>query len=88
MCKGWATAFPESRATFHNAYVIGNTVVLELTWNGTHTGPMMTPNGEVPATGKNISMRACQVVEIKDGKASSMVQYFDINTMLAQLGVG
>jgi len=28
------------------------------------------------------------VVEIKDGKASSMVQYFDINTMLAQLGVG
>jgi steroid delta-isomerase-like uncharacterized protein len=88
MCKGWATAFPESRATFHNAYVIGNTVVLELTWNGTHTGPMMTPNGEVPATGKNISMRACQVVEIKDGKAASMVQYFDINTMLAQLGVG
>ena len=31
MCKGWATAFPESRATFHNAYVTGNTVVLELT---------------------------------------------------------
>ena len=87
LCKGWATAFPESRATFHNAYVIGNTVVLELTWNGIHTGPMMTPNGEVPATGESISMRAAQVVEIEDGKAASIRQYFDINTMMTQLGV-
>ena len=35
--RGWATAFPDSKATFHGAVVSGNTVVLELTWKGTHT---------------------------------------------------
>ena len=37
--QGWAKALPDSRATFHNAIAAGNTVVLEVTWNATHTGP-------------------------------------------------
>jgi predicted ester cyclase len=38
--QGWAQAFPDSRATFHNALASGTTVVLEMTWKGTHQGPM------------------------------------------------
>src|SRR5688572_1284870 len=37
--QGWATAFPDSRATFHQEFASGNMVVLEHTWNGTHSGP-------------------------------------------------
>ena len=86
--QGWAAAFPDSKATFHSAVVSGNTVVVEVTWKGTHRGPLETPSGHIAATGKPIKLRACQVVEIAGGKAKSMRQYFDMATMLQQLGVG
>lgn len=85
--KGWAAAMPDSKATFHDAYVSGNTVVLEITWRGTHTGPLQLPKGEVPGTGKPFELRACQVFEIAGGKAQSMRQYFDMATLLQQLGI-
>jgi len=86
--KGWATALPDSRATFDSVQVAGNTIVLELTWRGTHRGPLQTPTGQIPATNKPIEIRACQVVEVKDGKVQLVRHYFDMATMLAQLGVG
>ena len=85
--QGWATALPDSKATFHTALVSGNSVVLEVTWRGTHKGPLQTPDGEVPATGKTIELPACQVIEIADGKVKSMRQYFDMATIMLQLGI-
>lgn len=85
--KGWAAAFPDSKATFQNAHVSGNTVILELTWHGTHTGPLRTAAGEIPATGKPIELRACQIVDVADGKTQQIRQYFDMATLMAQLGV-
>ena len=86
--QGWATAFPDSKATFHDAFVSGGTVVVEVTWKGTHRGPLETPNGQIAATGKPIKIRACEVFEVAGGKAKSMRHYFDMATMLQQLGVG
>ncbi len=85
--QGWATALPDSNATFENAFVSGNKVVLEVTWRGKHTGPMQTPDGEKPATGKSFELRACQITEIENGKAKSMRHYFDMMTMMQQLGL-
>ena len=85
--QGWATALPDSKATIHAAYVSGNTVVIELTWNGTHTGPLSLPTGPVAATGKKIALRAINVFEITGEKASMQRQYFDMATMLRQLGI-
>jgi steroid delta-isomerase-like uncharacterized protein len=86
--KGWATALPDSKATFNAAHVGGNTVTLEVTWRGTHTGPLETPAGAIPSTGKKIEVRACQVVELTpDGKTQRVRHYFDMATLLAQLGV-
>ncbi len=85
--RGWATALPDSNATFESAFVSGGKVVLEMTWRGKHTGPMQSPKGEIPATGKSIEMRACQIVEVEGGKAKSMRQYFDMMTMMQQLGL-
>ena len=88
MMKEWGEAIPDSKATFDNAYVSGNTVVIELTWRGTHTGPLNLPSGSVPGTGKSIEMRACNVFEITGDKASMQRQYFDMATMFRQLGIG
>jgi steroid delta-isomerase-like uncharacterized protein len=85
--KGWATALPDSKATIHNAYVNGNTVVIELTWNGTHMGPLQLPSGSVAATGKKIALRAINVFKITGETASLQRQYFDMATMLRQLGI-
>ncbi len=86
--KGWATALPDSKATFGAAHASGNTAVIEMTWHGTHSGPLQMPSGAVPATGKKIEMRAVQIIGLTpDGKTRSVRHYFDMATMLAQLGI-
>ena len=52
--QGWAKAFPDSRATFHGAVAGGETVVLEVTWHGTHNGPLETPNGPMEVPGGDL----------------------------------
>ena len=85
--KGWAAALPDSKASFDGEVASGNTVVLEITWRGTHKGPLMTPKGEIPPTGKSIEIRACQVVEVANDKVKSVRHYFDMGSLLRQLGV-
>ena len=84
--QGWATTCP-GEATLHNAYASGNIVILELTWRGTHSGPLQTATRQIPATGKPFELRACQVLEIANGKAKMMRQYFDLASLFQQLGV-
>jgi steroid delta-isomerase-like uncharacterized protein len=84
--QGWAKAFPDSKCTFQNAFTSGNTVVLELTWQGTHTGPLETPAGPVAATGKRIEVRSCVVCELEGEKTKVQRQYFDMATLMEQIG--
>jgi steroid delta-isomerase-like uncharacterized protein len=85
--KAWAEAMPDSNGTIESVHTSGNTVILELTWRGTHTGPLHTPGGDLPATGNTFEVRACMIVDVSDGKARAMRQYFDMATMMAQLGI-
>jgi steroid delta-isomerase-like uncharacterized protein len=85
--QGWATALPDSKATFNSAQASGDVVVLEVTWRGTHQGPLQTPKGAIPATGKRIEVRACFVCETAGEKVKVQRHYFDMGTMLQQLGV-
>ena len=86
--KAWAQAFPDSKGTFQGSHVADDgTVVLELTWSGTHQGPLQTPKGPISPTGKRIEVRACALVEIAGEKARSQRHYFDMATLLQQIGV-
>ncbi len=86
--KGWAKAFPDSKGTFGDVHVSANgTVVLELTWKGSHKGTLETPKGPIAPTGKTIEVRACAVIRMKEEKAQSQRHYFDMATLLQQLGV-
>ena len=84
--QGWATAFPDAKATFQRELVCGNVVVLEQTWQGTHKGPLQTPEGSIPATGNRIDVRACMTVEVVGDKAKMQRHYFDMGTILQQIG--
>ncbi len=85
--RGWAAAMPDSKATFDKAVATGNTVVLEITWRGTHKGTLKMPDQEIAPTGKKFEVRACQVVEVANDKVQSVHHYFDMATLLRQLGV-
>jgi hypothetical protein len=66
--QGRAKAFPDSKATFVREFASGETAVFEIAWKGTHTGPLQTPTGIIPASNKPIEMPACQVVQVEGGK--------------------
>ena len=87
--QGWKRAFPDASGTVLGAYSDGPIAVLEIEWQGTNTGPMETPTGEeMPATGKRGRVKACQVFEVHDGQVTGTRHYFDMMTLLSQLGVG
>jgi steroid delta-isomerase-like uncharacterized protein len=85
--QAWARAFPDSRGTFDDGFVSEGVVVLEVTWLGTHTGLLDLPGGPVAPTNRPIRLQSCQVLGLRNGKAQSIRHYFDIATLLQQLGM-
>jgi steroid delta-isomerase-like uncharacterized protein len=86
--QAWKRAFPDGKGTVVGAYSDGPIAVLEIEWEGTNTGPMESPMGEMPATGKSGHVKACQVFEVHDGRVTATRHYFNLMTILSQLGVG
>ena len=84
--KGWKEAMPDVKGTVSSAISTGNTAVLEVSWTGTHTGPLQGPSGTIPATGKQQTTRAGWVLEFDDGKLTQSRHYFDMLSFMQQLG--
>jgi len=84
--QGWANAFPDSKATFIREFASDDTAVLELVWKGVHTGPLQTPTGTIPASNKPIEVPACEVFRVEGEKIKSSSHYFDMLTLLKQIG--
>ena len=64
----------------------GDTAVLEVVWTGVHTGPLQTPTGTIPPSNKPINVPACQVIKVEGGKVKSYTHYYDMVTLLTQIG--
>lgn len=83
----WANGFPDGEVTVDQVIESGDLVVVEFTGRGTHTGTLVTSMGEIPATGRSMTLQLCDVMEFKDGKVQSQKTYFDSGSMMAQLGL-
>ncbi len=83
----WATGFPDGMATVDRVIASGDHVVVEYTGRGTHTGTLATAMGDIPATGRSMTIQLCDVLEFKDGMVQSQKIYFDTGSMMAQLGL-
>jgi predicted ester cyclase len=59
---------------------------LEITWMGTHSGPLELPSGTLPATGKTVEFDDAQVYVIEGGKVAQIRNYIDMLSMLSQVG--
>ena len=84
--QGWKCAFPDAIGTITNVVSADNQVAFELTWTGTHTGDLVGAQGTIPATGKNVDLQATQIATIKDGQIIELHHYFDMGTLLQQIG--
>jgi len=85
--KIWGEAFPDGHATVEESLIDGTTVVLRLTWHGTNTGALTLPSGNFAPTGKSVSFKSCQITSVENGRAATTRHYWDLNTMLSQLGI-
>ncbi len=83
---GFKVPFPDLEVTVVQQVADGDHVVNECTWNGTHTGPLQSPKGEIPPSGKRVSAaRFCEVWTFRAGKLARLVNYQDVSTWLRQL---
>jgi steroid delta-isomerase-like uncharacterized protein len=83
----WADGFPDGKVEVTDTIAEGDGVVVLYVGRGTHTGTLANASGEIPATGKEVTLELCDVVTIKDGKVRSIRTYFDSGSLLAQLGL-
>ncbi|HEV8470011.1 MAG TPA: ester cyclase [Candidatus Limnocylindria bacterium] len=84
--KAWKKAFPDAKGTITKVVESGDTVVLEITYEGTHRGDLEGPMGTIPATYKSVKLPAVQVNTFKGDKIVESKEYFDLMTLLAQIG--
>ena len=54
MVDVFAIAFPDMHRDIHHVYETRDRVIVELSLNGTHKGPLVLPAGKLEATGRQI----------------------------------
>jgi steroid delta-isomerase-like uncharacterized protein len=84
--KSWKQAFPDAAGTVTGGFASGDTAVLEVTWKGTHTGPLTTAEGMIPASGKRQRVPAAIFYTFEGDTIKECRHYFDSQTLLRQIG--
>ena len=84
--QGWRKAMPDVKGTVTKAVASGNTAVLEVTWEGTQTGPMEGPGGTLPPSGKRQTTPAAWIFEFDGDNIKESRQYFDMMSLMQQIG--
>ncbi len=81
----WA-AFPDGRLAFGTQVLAENSAATEVVFTGTHTGPLPTPDGPIPPTGRTVTLHSMSLLRIKDGLIAAERVYADQHELLDQLG--
>ena len=77
------TAFPDITPELVKRHQDGNTLIDEVIFKGTHQGPFIG----IPGTGKPVEVPASVIYEFADGAIIRESAYWDVATMLIQMGV-
>lgn len=85
--RKWADAFPDGRIEIDHLTEGDSTVVVEFTGRGTHTGTLVTPMGDLPATERRVELHLCDVLEFEGDKIKNQRSYIDSGAIMQQLGL-
>jgi steroid delta-isomerase-like uncharacterized protein len=83
----WAQAFPDGTATVETIIEQGDKLAVEFTGRGTHTGTLVTPMGDIPATGRSVTLHFLDIFEFSGDKVCAQRTYLDTGSLMAQLGI-
>lgn len=78
--------FPDLQVTLRSSVISGNEFALEAGFTGTHGGTLVTPGGELPATGRRVDFRAAGFYRL-DGRGRVLEErrYLDLAGIAEQL---
>jgi steroid delta-isomerase-like uncharacterized protein len=90
--RQWMQSFLKAGPDAHTRVV---TTIVEGEWVAatehigtlTHTGPFLTPAGEIPPTGRQVELQMVEIYQMRGGKIARLRAYYDVATMLRQLGL-
>jgi predicted ester cyclase len=85
--KGWEAAIPDGRHTVTTCLQAGDAAAVEGYYRGTHLGPLQTPQGAVPATGRTLELAFSAFGTLRGGRLAEVHVYFDSMSIMAQLGL-
>lgn len=85
--KVWKTAFPQATAEVTNQIFLGDQVASEVLYKATHTGPLVSSMGTIPATNKPVVLRTMLISSFRNGLIQRERTYFDQADFMRQLGV-
>jgi ketosteroid isomerase-like protein len=81
----FASAFPDGQCRDITVRAGDGFAVGEFTGSGTNTGPLLTPEGELPPSGKRIDIPFCDVHIVEDGLVARTHRYWDTGTFARQM---
>lgn len=79
----YRTAFPDLRCTIEDQLAEGDKVATRITYRGTQHGNL----GDVPPTGKQMTITGIEITRMSDGKMAEAWVNFDALGQLQQLGL-
>jgi len=82
----WHEAFPDNQLVVMRICGDEHCGMLEGRFQGTHTGTLRGPAGELPATGRTVDVPFCEVHRVQAGKVTDSHLYFDQMELMTQLG--
>jgi predicted ester cyclase len=84
--RGTHTAIPDVKFSIDDLYVKGDKIVSVFTMSGTITGPIHTPLGDLPPTGKKFQLSGAAIDRIVEGKIAEEWVYFNVLDILQPMG--
>ena len=85
--KAMWRAFPDATLAFGEQILAEDAAATAVVFSGTHTGPMTTPGGSLPLTGRHVNVHSVSMLRFEDGRVASEHVYFDQLDLLSQLGL-
>ena len=80
-------AMPDAQAIVEQVHEAGEVVVVEGRFVGTHTGPLVTPDGDIAPTGASVNLRFADVSRVDGDKITAYHTYYDQLAFMTQLGM-
>lgn len=85
--EAFRRACPDARMAVASLMESGDTVAVEATFSGTFTGPLSSPQGEIPPTGAAFELDFADFFRFRDGRVAEHHVYYDQVAFMGALGL-